>query len=661
MNEQTEMKNIIERLNKWSYEYYTLGKPSVSDTTYDGLYDKLVKLEEETGIILSSSPTQKVGNETLSNLTKVKHEYPLLSLDKVKEKDISKLYKFIKNNDVVAMLKMDGLTIDITYDNGKLTRAETRGNGEIGEDITHNIKHFTNVPLTIPYKNHVHIIGEAILTYSQFNLINSKLPKDKQYKNPRNLVSGTVRQLDSSICKEREPMFVGYIVEGNNELKTKLEQIEFIQKQGFESIPCIQFKDGISEYNLNTFIDKLKDTAKLKDYPIDGLVFMYNDIEYGKSLGNTLHHPLHSLALKFNEDSELTRITNVIWQSGRTNVLTPVAEFEPIELCGTTVKRATLDNISQIEKLKLGIGDEVSVIKANEIIPKIIDNITQSNTLEIPKICPQCGSKTEIRVSDSGIKSLYCTNDKCSLVQKIVHYCSRNAMNIVGLSKETIRKFIQLGLINKIEDIYTLHEHKEYLYTLDGFGKKSIDKLLQSIENSKICKLENFIFALGIPNVGIQTAKDIVKFVSDEFTYYSEDVEHKISQLDYNSWLNMCNCGSVLAQSIYNYFHNDINKYQYFNLLEILNIQHENASQNNSNGIFKDMKIYATGTFANYKKNELKQIIEEQGGTFANGFAKSLDLLIVGSVKGSSKVQKAIDCGIKVMEENEFTKLIKRE
>lgn len=655
-----QIKELVKKLNKYSYEYYTLGQPTISDTTYDGLYDKLVQLENEIGVILSNSPTQNVGNEILSELTKVKHEYPMLSLDKVKEKDFNKLINFCNKNDSLKMLKLDGLTVSLTYENGELVRGETRGNGVMGEDITHNIKHFVNVPLNIPYKQHIVITGEAIITYNTFEKINNKLPENMRYKNPRNLVSGTVRQLDSKICKERKPIFIAYIVEGDDTLISKRLQFKFIEDNGFTCVPnSFTYKDD-SEFNIKHSINELKQKAEELKYPIDGIVFMYNDIKYGKSLGNTSHHPLHSLAFKFCEDSELTTLRDVKWQVGRTNTLTPVAYFDTVELCGTSVSKASLHNIDIIRDLQIGLNDEISVIKSNEIIPQVIDNITKSNTLKIPKICPNCGSKTEIVINkESGKHILKCTNKKCSLVQIINHYCSRNAMNIVGLSKSTIKKFTDNGFINNFQDIYKLSQYKDEILSMDGFGEKSYNKLINNIEKSKTCKLENFIYSLGIQNVGLQTAKNMVEFANEYPTYNNESNAEKISLINKNLWVHMKDCGEILANSIVEYFNDEELLDQYNKLCNILNFEENNTMQkevfdNPLNGKL----VYPTGKFS-LKKSELKEKLEKLGCKIANGYSKKLDYLICGGdTSKSGKVTKAKNDGIKLMTEEELMNII---
>lgn len=649
MNKLSEIKELISKLNQYSYEYYTLGEPTISDTTYDGLYDKLIELEKETGVILSNSPTQKVGNITLDKLQKIKHEYPMLSLGKTKK--IEDIIKFAKGKTLIQTDKEDGLTTDLVYDNGQLIEASTRGDGYIGENILHNVKQYSNIPLQIPYKNKVHIIGESIIDYDTFNEINSKLPLDKQYKNPRNLVSGTVRQLNSSICKERKVKFIGYIVEGNNELKTKVQQFDFIKGQGFE---CVRYYIIEPMCDIDSIQYKLtiaKEYAEAVGNPIDGQVYSFDDIEYGKSLGNTSHHPLHSVAFKYLEDIEITTLKNIEWQVGRTGIITPVAIFEDVELAGTTVSRASLHNLSILKALQLGTNDEISVCKKNEIIPQIVDNLTKSNTIEIPNVCPVCGEQLIIK-NDTDSEFLYCQNPNCKakLIQSITHYCSRQAMNIEGLSEKTIEKFIEKGFIKSIIDIYSLSQYESEIITLDGFGIKSYNKLIESIEKSKQCKLENFIFGLGILNVGLSTAKDICKYFN-------------------NDWYTFCNCkksdllkiegiGDIVANSVINYLENSDNLVLLCKLKDILTFTEDEAQQSTQEGILKDKTLYLTGTFNYGKKKELQQLVESNGGIFSDKFNKSCDYLVIGSLKGSTKGDKAIKMGIEILEEDEFLKML---
>lgn len=650
MDKIIEIKNLIKQLNRYSYEYYTLGQPTISDETYDKLYDKLVKLERETNCILSNSPTQKVGNVIWSKLEKSTHKYPMLSLDKIKYKDIDKLYKWINNRDCVAMFKMDGLTIDLTYIDGNLVKAETRGNSIEGENITHNAKTFSNIPLRIPYNEEVHIMGEAIIDYETFDNINSKLPEDKKYRNPRNLCSGSVRQLNSSICKSRNVKFYGYIVEGTN-FKTKISQLKFIEQLGFDVVGYKYIFKGDSNDYINETINVLKEEANDKGLPIDGLVFMYNDIEYGKSLGMTAHHPLHSVAVKFTEDMEITTLRDIEWSLGRTGQITPVAIFDSVELCGTSVNRASLHNLTILKSLGLGIGDEISVIKANEIIPQIVDNLTKSNNIKIPTHCPCCGCPTTIE-RDNKSEMLVCRNPNCKtqLIGKISHYCSRDAMNIEGLSEKTIEKFIDKGFTKDVSSIYKLEQYENKIVNMKGFGVKSYNKLINSINKSKQCKLGDFIFALGISNVGKSTSKDLAN------NFKTID---KLVYADYNNLIKIKDMGDVTARSIIDYFNETKNIELLNDILSYLTFIDESNKQNEVTGnIFSNQLIYATGTFANYKKHQIKQLIESNGGIFANGYNKKLDLLIEGSLKSSGSVNKAYEDEIKVISENEFIKMV---
>jgi DNA ligase (NAD+) len=659
MDKIKRIKELIQKLNEYAYAYYSLGKPIVEDSTYDKLYDELLQLEEETGIILSNSITQSVGGKILDKLQKVKHEYPLLSLDKTKK--VEDINKFRKGKTIIEMDKEDGLTIDITYDNGELKLAETRGDGEVGEDITHNVKQFTNVPLTIPYKNKVHIIGEAIITYDVFEEINSKLQQDKQYKNPRNLVSGSVRQLDSNICKERKVKFIGYIVKGNNMLQTKQSQFDFTIEQGFDCVNYTVIEPTNTIEYIKNSLETMKNYAESIGNPIDGQVFTYDDISYGESLGRTAKFPLHSIAFKFTEDVELTTLKDVEWGISRTGRVTPVAIFDTVELAGTEVSRATLNNLTILKSLQLGIGDTISVKKANEIIPMIVDNITKSNTLKIPTTCPECREDLTIK-NDTDSEFLYCINDNCKakLVQKLTHYVSRNTMNIEGLSEATIEKFIELGYLKSIQDIYYLAsdkcKYKNEIIKLNGFGKKSFENLVNAINKSKQCKLENFIYALGIPNVGKSTAKNMVKYCKGDTPL--ETINNIINTLPH-IWTEMKDCGGVVSNSIHEWFDDKSNLEMlgYLTQMELTFI--EDNPKETKQGVFSGKTIYATGTFANYKKNDLKEIIESNGGTFASGYAKSLSYLVVGSVKGSSKVDKALKDNVSVLTEDEFVQIIK--
>ena len=653
-----EMKELINKLNQYSYEYYTLGKPTVTDATYDTLYDKLVNLEKETGVILSNSPTQKVGGEVLSNLTKITHKYPMLSLDKCHSAE--EVLEFANGKDVVALFKLDGLTTDIVEDEfGQLKSGATRGNGTIGELITHNVKTYKNVPLKSKATGkEVHIIGESIMDYNTFNKINYELPPDvEKFKHPRNLCSGSVRQLDSSICKKRNIQFYGYIVEGID-FKYKMEQLDFIKELGFDVCDHrLITKDNLNKEYIENIFDEFKEIAKQKSIPIDGVVFMYNDIEYGKSLGRTVKFPKHSIAYKYEDDLQETTITNIRWQIGRTGVITPVADFETVEIDGTDVSKATLNNISILKELNLNIGSRVTVKKANMIIPQIVDNITKDTDILIDIPSKVEGHDTEIRQSSTkdGIKEfLYLkdNNNNIVLTKSISHYCNRDAMNIVGLSEKSIEKFIEKGFIKSILDIYSLDKYKKEIIHMEGFGLKSYNKLIDSIEKSKQCKLENFIYALGIPNVGLQTAKDICK-------YFNNDID-RIIVSDKTEYMRISGIGESVADSIVNYFIKTKNVNFINSLINQLSFIKDNPKENN-NILLEGKTFVITGKVHIYKnRNEIKDIIESLGGKVSGSVSSKTDYLINNDINSNSgKNKTAKELNIPIISEEQFVELIK--
>ena len=646
-----EMKSLMSELNTASDIYYNTSNTIMSDKEWDIKLDRLKELEKETEIVLNNSPSINVGYEVKSKLEKVKHEYVLRSLGKTQ--DIDELNGFIDNKKAVGMLKLDGLTTDLIYEDGELIEGSTRGNGEIGEDITHNVKTYINVPKKIKYKGRVHIVGESIITYDTFNEIN----KNGEYKNPRNLVSGSVRQLDSKICAKRRVKFLSYNVFGKKFI-SKEGELKWLEEQGFDVV------DYRVVNNLSEDIEQLKNIAAKKQIPIDGLVFTYDDKVHGESLGNTAHHPNHSLAFKFYDEEEETVLREVQWQVGRTGVITPVAIFDPVELDGTEVAKATLHNVSTMKKFKLGLGDKITVYKANQIIPQIRENLTQSDTLEIPFKCPVCSHKTNIKISDNA-EFLMCENPNCKaqLVQKIKHYCSRNAMNIEGLSEKTIEKFIEKGYLNSIRDIYKLQDKTE-IKRLEGFGIKSFNNLVKNIEKSKKCKLENFIYALGIPNVGKTTAKTLVEYVNKLPISTIEDnnldeVLLKMNFLTVEDLLKMKDCGEIVANSIVDWFHNKDNINLVNSFIDEINfVTEEKVEVAAKANPLKGMRVYPTGKFT-LKKSELKSKLEELGAIVESGYKKSLDYLIVANDSSkSSKKDKAIKDGVKIFVEEDLMKLL---
>jgi DNA ligase (NAD+) len=656
-NKINRIRELTKLLNQYRNKYYNLNQSSISDNTYDSLFDELTILEAEENYVLSDSPTKTVGYTVKSKLQKVEHSIPLLSLNKTK--DISEATNFIGKQDSLLMLKADGLTCELIYESGHLKQASTRGNSIIGEDITHNALVFKGLPININWQGRLKIVGEAIIHWDDFNKINLNIPEEEKYKTPRNLSAGSVRQLNSQMCANRDVYFYAFgLLESDTEFTTKVQQFQWLNKYGFNVIPY-----SILTYDtmiLNQSIDDMRQLAEIKYIPIDGMVISYNDLKYANSLNVTAHHPLHSIAFKFKQEAEETTLINVMWQVSRTGVITPVAEFETVELDGTEVSKASIHNLSIMKKLELGVDDKITVIKANQIIPQIEDNLTRSNNINIPKVCPSCGEKTEIRNTGTA-NFLYCTNDNCpaQLLDKFTHFVSRDAMNIDGLSAASLEKFINKGFIKTFSDIYKLEQYKSQITQMDGFGIKSYNKLIEAIEKSKNVNMSNFIYSLGIPQIGVGGAKRLAK-------HFNNDI-NKFLDATQSLWnfLNIQDFGEITAQEIYNYFQDENNIKQIDELLDfyITIIRTEEKKPNNQiiDNPLKGKKVYGTGTFANYKKEELKSLIESLGCEFASGYAKSLDYLIVGSLKGSGKEDKAKADGIKILSEDEFIKIIGKE
>ena len=658
-NKLKRLDDLIKLANKYAYHYYTLGESLISDTAYDGIVDEIQQLEKETGFIFSNSPTQKVGGEVLPFLNKVTFEKPLLSLDKTK--DIEEFYNFTQGKDGDLMFKADGLTVDLTYENGVLVQGTTRGNGEIGEDITHNVKTFVDVPLTVPEKRRFQVTGEAIILNKDFQKINEELIKngEEPYKLQRSLASGSIRQLDSSICKKRNVHFKAYNLFGFDELKTKQEHFDKLEELQFNVIcNCyVDFSITSTDY-FNGIVDNMRRTAKRLGEPIDGLVMTYNDVEYGKSLGKTSHHYNHSIALKFVDDAYTTTLLDVQYQVGRTGKITPVAIVEPVEIDGSTITKASVHNLNKLAELQLQKGDTVSIIKANQIIPQIIDNLSidshknNLNTFSLIEHCPVCGKETKVISTDNSSYEV-CDNPFCKgqLLFRLTHFASRDCMNIKGLSEKTMEQFIEKGIITSLEDIYSLEFHKDEILKLPKFGQKKYDNLIQAIEESKHVKLSNFITALGIPNVGKSTAISLAN------TFTTIDGLMKASFKDIT---DIKDIGDETGNAIYNFFKDEDNLKRIKTLLYDITIEQEEVKEVlNLDNPFSGKKVYATGTFANgYKKSEIKELIEYMGGTFKYS-KSSLDYLIVGNKKGSSKVNEALKNGTIILTEDEFIQILK--
>lgn len=610
---------------------------------------------------MSNSPLHTVGYEVKSKLKKVKHSHSMLSLDKTKLVD--NLRRFASSKDCILSLKMDGLTILLTYEKGELIQAETRGNGEEGEIITHNAKVFDNIPLHIDYVGRLEIEGEAIITYNDFEEINSRLSKDDRYKNPRNLVSGSVRQLDSNIAAQRHIKFIAWKipymeVEAVEWCNSFLNRLNFAKNLGFDVVPLFTYTNNSSDrYDLEKIIDTLKNTASLKDYPIDGLVMTYNDIAYGKSLGETGHHPKHSIAYKFYDDIYPTKLLNVEFTMGKTGILTPTAVFQPVEIDGTIVERASLHNISIMQELGITHkGQTVNVYKANAIIPQLDSveeddiEITDNNIIIPAETCPICGTETAI-VQENGSKILICTNLNCKgkLLGKLSHFVSKNAINIDGLSEQTLQKFIDLGWLNSFQDIYYLVKHKEEMCKLDGFGKKSVDKLLESIEKSRNTTLDRFIYGLCIPLIGRTASKEIAKFFNYDYEKFRTDgiVTH-YSQID--------GFGDNMNQSLHDYLRE--NHMKIFTLAD--EFVFEMKSENSNNVDLSNKTFVITGSLNHYKnRDELVNIIEQLGGKVSGSVSSKTNYLINNDTQSnSSKNKKAKELSIPIINEEDFIKMI---
>lgn len=542
----TRMKELINILNKASELYYQKNTIMMTDYEYDHLYDELVELEKETNMTLSNSPTINVEPEISSSLKQVEHPSPMLSLAKTKK--VSELENFLGDKEGLLSWKLDGLTIVLTYEDGKLISGVTRGTGIIGELVTENVKQFKNVPLTIPYKGRLVLRGEAIIKYSDFNRMNEELGDgSSQYKNPRNLCSGSVRQLDSSITAKRcvNCIIFALIESSTNISNLKSECFDWLKNQGFEVVEHYKVTKNTVKEQVLMFKEKVKEY----DIPSDGLVITYDDIAYGNSLGTTAKFPKHSLAFKWKDETVATTLRKVDWLVSRTGLINPVAVFDPVELEGTIVSRASVHNVSILEGLKLGIGDTIMVYKANMIIPQIASNSTQSGNLEIPDRCPVCGSKASI-ISNSDVKYLYCMNDFCKakLIKRLSLFVSRNAMNIDGISDMILNKLITEKIVNNYKDLYHLDRYKDKIIAFDGFGEKSYSNMINSIEKSRHVKLANFIYALGIPDIGFSRAKLICNHFNNDF--------NKISNLTYEELSNISGVGDVIAKEWIDTFSN---------------------------------------------------------------------------------------------------------
>lgn len=644
-NEMNRMKELVSLLNSASKAYYAQDTEIMSNFEYDRLYDELVALEEKTGVILTNSPTGNVGYEAVDELPKDRHEQPMLSLSKTKSRE--ELRDWLNGKEALLSWKLDGLTVVLHYESGKLTKAVTRGNGEVGEVVTNNAKVFRNVPLTIPYQGELVVRGEAVISYSDFEKINSRIEDaEGKYKNPRNLCSGSVRQLNNEVTASRNVHFYAYsLVKAENVdfANSRQEQFAFLAKQGFD---VVEYK-LVSPDTIMDAIAYFENKIQTYDIPSDGLVMLYDDIAYGQSLGRTAKFPRDSIAFKWADELRETTLQEMEWSASRTGLINPVAIFEPVELEGTTVSRASVHNISIVRGLKLGLGDRITVYKANMIIPQIAENLTQSDTLEIPKACPVCGQPTQIRqVND--VQSLYCNNPDCDAkkIKSFTLFVSRDAMNVEGLSESTLEKFLARGFLHEFADIFKLSRYEQEITQMEGFGEKSYNNLIQSIETARETTLPRVIYGLGIENIGVANAKVLCRHFGFSIEALREATAEELSEID--------GIGEVIAAGIREFFNNDKKMEQLDHLLAELHIAHETV--NESEQTLQGMSFVITGSLEHYEnRNALKDEIEAKGGKVTgNVTAKTTCLINNDLTSQSSKNKKAKELGIRIISEEMF-------
>ena len=641
------MRELVERLREASKAYYQEDREIMSNFEYDKLYDELAGLEAETGIVLSGSPTQNVGYESQEELPKERHERPMLSLDKTK--DVEVLKTFVGEHKALMSWKLDGLTIVLTYQNGELSKAVTRGNGEVGEVITPNARVFSNIPLKIAYQGELILRGEAVISYSDFEKINEEIEDvDAKYKNPRNLCSGSVRQLNSAVTAGRHVQFFAFSLvkaDGVDFQNSHACEFAWLEEQGFQVVEHREVTGKTVEEAVHYFAEKIQHF----DIPSDGLVVLYDDIAYGRSLGTTAKFPRDSFAFKWADEIRETHLLEIEWSPSRTGLINPVAIFEPVELEGTTVSRASVHNLSIMEELHLGIGDTIEVYKANMIIPQIAKNLTGSDNIEIPKVCPVCGGATEIRQMNDA-KSLYCTNPMCQAkrIKSFALFVSRDALNIDGLSEATLEKFIARGFIHKYRDIFHLDSYQEEIQTMEGFGEKSYANLIASVDKARSTTLAKVVYGLGIAGIGLANAKLICR-------HFKNDVE-KMTGASEEELSNIQGVGPVLAAAFVKYFISEERKKEFKLLLGELEIQPEEMAEEQK---FAGMSFVVTGSvnhFAN--RNEVKELVEKMGGKVTGSVTKKTNYLINNDVESaSSKNRKAKELGVPIISEEEFIEL----
>ena len=649
MNESSikKMKELGEKLREASRAYYQEDREIMSNVEYDALYDTLSALEKETGIVLADSPTVNVGYEAVEQLPKEEHERPMLSLDKTKEREA--LREFIAEHPTLLSWKLDGLTIVLTYENGELIKAVTRGNGIVGEVITNNARVFKNIPLKISFKGRLVLRGEAIITYSDFEKINETIgDADAKYKNPRNLCSGSVRQLNNEITAKRNVRFYAFSLvsaEGVDFRNSREVQFRWLNEQGFE---VVEYRKVTAE-TLDEAMDYFAEAVTTNDFPSDGLVALYDDIAYGESLGTTAKFPRNAMAFKWADEMRDTRLLEIEWSPSRTGLINPVAIFEPVELEGTTVSRASVHNISIMKELKLGIGDTIRVYKANMIIPQIAENLTGSGNAPIPHTCPACGQETVVK-KENDVECLFCVNPGCPAkkIKSFGLFTSRDAMNIDGLSEATLEKFIARGFIHDFGDIFEISRYKDEIVEMEGFGQKSYDNLMESLERAKETTLPRVIYSLGIANIGLANAKVICRHFDNDLDRIRHASLEEVSDID--------TIGPVIAGNLVAYFRDEDNNRRLDHLMNFLHIQEDSPKQEQ---IFEGMNFVITGSLVHFgNRSEAKELIESLGGKVTGSVTKKTNYLINNDIQSnSSKNKKARELGIPILSEEDFRKL----
>lgn len=652
MEQLERIKELVTCLNRAGQAYYQEDREIMSNREYDALYDELVQLEKETGITLANSPTIHVGYEVLSELVKEEHGTPMLSLDKTK--DVGALADWLGEKQGVLSWKMDGLTVVLTYRNGILDKAVTRGNGEIGEVITNNARTFRNIPSRIPYNGELVVRGEAVIKYSDFERINATIEDvEAKYKNPRNLCSGTVRQLNNQITAERNVHFFAFHLVETEELNLPnsiAERFHWLTELGFEVVEY----EMVTGETIRKAVQGFSDRIQKNDFPSDGLVLTYDDAAYGKSLGVTAKFPRDSIAFKWADELAVTHLKYIEWSPSRTGLINPVAVFEPVELEGTSVSRASMHNISILESFQMGAGDEISVFKANMIIPQVAENRTRSGTIPIPEHCPACGAPTEIR-QENDVKSLYCTNEFCSAkkLKLFSHFVSRNAMNIDGLSEATIEKFIEEGFLEDLYDLYRLEPYRMQIVVMDGFGERSYENLQNAIEASRLTTLARFLYGLGIMNIGVATAKLICRHFQNDLNAIQAAGVEELVEIE--------GIGDIIAESFVAYFKNEENQRRIRELLKEIRFEQEEPDAGKQ--IFQGVNFVITGSVNHYaNRDEVKTLIESLGGKVTGSVTSKTNYLINNDVtSNSSKNKKAKELGVPIISEDTFIQMLQQE